>query len=308
MTDSQNFIILVANVSGETGQLIDFNQPEVTHAVERCIRRVELTQSSFDGKLLQRGITRLCSGFVSADAAVMAAKEMLERILALPRTGGQWLGVSIGIHYGAINNIPNIPGPLAPGDKAIEQTVAIATACPIGNAYISKQVYGMLNPGIKKLLKPVQNAPDSLQDYQETLFFLNPDEPSQEATYISSTSTNTQPHRGQRLLVLHEDERIILDEQNPFIMIGRDPVNGIVIVNDRASRQHARIELRFEGFTLIDHSSNGCYLSNEATPEVRIKNKKALLGHSGYIGCGFSTHDTDAEVIFFETIPASTAT
>ena len=65
-----------------------------------------------------------------------------------------------------------------------------------------------------------------------------------------------------RLRLKHQNDVLMLEEARPIILLGREQGNDIVIIDPRASRQHARIERRREGFVLVDQSTNGTFVAD----------------------------------------------
>jgi predicted component of type VI protein secretion system len=75
-----------------------------------------------------------------------------------------------------------------------------------------------------------------------------------------------------------------------------------VIIDPRASRQHARIERRPEGFVLIDQSTNGTFVAEEGAAERCIKHGEAVLTGPGRIACGFSANEVERDRGFVEIV------
>lgn len=94
----------------------------------------------------------------------------------------------------------------------------------------------------------------------------------------------------------------MLEEARPIILLGREQGNDIVIIDPRASRQHARIERRREGFVLVDQSTNGTFVADGEGQERCIKREDIVLGGQGRIGCGFSANDVERDLVFYEVV------
>ncbi len=70
----------------------------------------------------------------------------------------------------------------------------------------------------------------------------------------------------------------------PLVM-GRGKTVNIVVADSRASREHARIEHREDGFFLVDQSRHGTYLLTEEGPRV-LRGEEAPLTGAGKIAFG----------------------
>jgi predicted component of type VI protein secretion system len=81
--------------------------------------------------------------------------------------------------------------------------------------------------------------------------------------------------------------------------MGRDASCDVVIGDRKTSRQHARIEKRRDKFVLVDHSSNGTFVTIADEPEVCLRREELMLRAQGRIGLGHRTSDSDATVVAF---------
>ena len=106
------------------------------------------------------------------------------------------------------------------------------------------------------------------------------------------------------MLLKHQQNILVIDRNRPVVLLGRELGNDIVIIDPRASRQHARIERRREGFVLIDASTNGCFVAIEGQKEQCLKEDELLLTSAGRFGCGFSSKEFEDDLVFFEIVQA----
>jgi hypothetical protein len=101
------------------------------------------------------------------------------------------------------------------------------------------------------------------------------------------------------LLVRHGDRELLLSEQRGSVALGRDAQNDIVIVDRMASRMHAKIERRRDRYVLIDHSSNGTFLSIAGEPEVQLRREEFMLRGHGHVSFGHPYAKDPSETIEF---------
>jgi hypothetical protein len=106
----------------------------------------------------------------------------------------------------------------------------------------------------------------------------------------------------QRLRLRHQQDVLFAEEQRPVILLGRELGNDVVIMDPRASRQHARIERRRDGFVLVDTSTNGTYVSTEPGQEACVRSSEMKLVGPGRIGFGYSANDIARDLVFFELV------
>ena len=74
----------------------------------------------------------------------------------------------------------------------------------------------------------------------------------------------------------------LLTGMNP----GRHGVFDFTVRDGSASRAHAMIERRREHFVLIDHSSNGTFVTFEGRPEVIVHREELTLVGHGWLAFG----------------------
>ena len=75
----------------------------------------------------------------------------------------------------------------------------------------------------------------------------------------------------------HGTRDIELGAAHSVLTLGRDQQNDVMIADRKASRLHARIERRRDKFVLIDHSSNGTYVTVEGEPELALRREELVL-------------------------------
>ena len=99
--------------------------------------------------------------------------------------------------------------------------------------------------------------------------------------------------------VRHGDREIMLGEWQAGVALGRDAQNDIVIADRMASRMHAHIERRRDRFVLVDHSSNGTYLTIDGEPEIQLRREEFILRGNGHISFGHAYAKDPSETVEF---------
>jgi hypothetical protein len=93
---------------------------------------------------------------------------------------------------------------------------------------------------------------------------------------------------------------MILGPGRELIKLGRENSCDVVIVDRKASREHARIERRRDKFVLVDVSSNGTFVTFQGEPEMAVKREEVLLRGRGSISFGHPYSVDPTEVAAFE--------
>jgi len=97
---------------------------------------------------------------------------------------------------------------------------------------------------------------------------------------------------GPRLILTYEGRESTVDEGRPKLSIGRGPGNDVVLNVDSASRQHADLVCRDGACFLVDHSSNGTLVYDEADGFERlVHNGELELSSTGALSPGCQMAD-----------------
>lgn len=287
MTERKNTCILVAEVAGSERLIGRMRAEEAQHAVDRCLNRIDRVIESNGGTRLTREPQGLSAGFERCDAAVLAACEMLERVASLPPMSGVQLSTRIGVHYGPLE------ASRPPYGDGLTVARRLAASAKPGQALAS-------GAAVMLLSTPARHFAGT--EGSRSLALAGMDWPVYELGHKLGNITPLPPNSKllQQLHIRHQNERLMVDEQRPVLLLGREHGNDVVIIDPRASRQHARIERRGAGFYLIDQSSNGTYVAIEGQGEKFVKQSETLLNGPGRLGCGFSAAEVERDLVFFE--------
>jgi adenylate cyclase len=77
------------------------------------------------------------------------------------------------------------------------------------------------------------------------------------------------------------------------VKIGRDIDCSVIVTADEASRRHCTIKRVVDDFILIDHSTNGTYVTEEGEDEILLLGKSSTLRRHGWISFGQPRAATD---------------
>lgn len=308
-SEQRNLVIMFADVPGSATLFERLRDSEALHAVERCLKRMTRSVEGYNGRTLQIGGDELLALFESAEDACHAAIDMQQRITDLPPVSGYKLGIRIGLHAGEVAE--------AQGKASGE---AVRTAARICGTAQRDQILG--SAGVLDRL-PAQHTlraerapnPDALAEAGTTLALHqifwpaptpggNPQDtavPVLLAEPLPSDAAAAPPSDPfERLCVRYHGKAFLLDSKTPLLTIGRDQSNKMVVDDPKASRQHARIEKRGDGYYLVDTSTNGTFVALAGQRESIQRRSEMALTANGRIAFGTSSNDPKAEVADFE--------
>lgn len=293
----RKLIVMFADVSGSAALFERLGDKEAMHAVERCLKRMKRSIDGYKGSTIQVVGDELLATFEGAEDACQAAIDMQQRIADLPPVSGLKLTIRIGLHCGEFSEEGG-----KPSGPAIASAARIAGIARRDQILCSSRLFDELpQPGVivgdpMPKLGHVQEGDASLSLYQISWpSYHNNGSFSQLSTFGPSSNIPV-----ERLCVRYRGKAFLLDEKTPVLTIGRDLACKLLVVDRKASRQHARIERRTDGFFLIDNSTNGCFVALSGRPEILVRRQEVQLENRGQISFGNSSQDPLADIAEFE--------
>jgi class 3 adenylate cyclase len=100
-------------------------------------------------------------------------------------------------------------------------------------------------------------------------------------------------------LRLRHASGVLVVVDNVEIRLGRGADNDIVILDRKASRNHAAIIRRRDKFVLVDRSSNGTFVTLADGRELKLKREEFIISGSGVLGFGQNPRASGADTVEF---------
>ena len=292
----RKLIVMFADVSGSTALFERLGDKEAMHAVERCLKRMKRSIEGYKGQTVQVVGDELLASFESAEDACQAAIDMQQRIADLPPVSGLKLTIRIGLHCGLFaDGDDQLSGP------SISSAARIAGIARRDQILCSSLLFAELpQPGIITADPMPKLGTVQEDDTVLSLFQINwPSYQGGTPSIHSSFGPGSAPPV-DRLCVRHRGKAFLLDDKTPVLTIGRDLGCKLLIEDRKASRQHARIERRGDGFFLVDTSTNGCFVTLSGHQEVMVRRHEIQLENRGHISFGNTGNDPLADIAEFE--------
>lgn len=292
----RKLIVMFADVSGSSALFERLGDKEAMHAVERCLKRMKRSIDGYKGRTIEVVGDELLATFEAAEDACQSAIDMQQRIADLPPVSGLKLTIRIGLHCGVVSDDGNkISGP------AITSAARIAGTARRDQILCSSLLFNELpQPGII-IADPMPNL-GTIQEDDSVLALFQITWPSYQGgtpSLLSAFGSNS-PMPVDRLCVRHRGKAFLLDDKTPVLTIGRDLECKLLVIDRKASRQHARIERRADGFFLVDTSTNGCFVTLSGRQEIMVHRHEVQLENRGQISFGNSGNDPSADIAEFE--------
>lgn len=297
MSERKNLCVLVA-LHHWDGALADrLGGEEAQHATERCANRIERAIAAQGGRILASEPAQTVAVFDRSDAGIQAASDALQRIRNLPPLRGVHQPVRLGLHYGIVEgDASGLAATQAePGGEGVLRARQLASLCEPEQGLVSGTAVMVASSTVRALLGAQALSGPNWERLEWPVYALG-----QRTGLV--TSIPAAARLTNRLRLRHQEDVLFVEELRPVLLLGRELGNDISIMDPRASRQHARIERRREGFVLFDHSTNGTYIAIEGQPERHVKQDRIVLNGPGRLGCGFSADEVERDLVFFDIV------
>jgi class 3 adenylate cyclase len=288
---SKERAILFADVSGSTALYELLGDKPAAKMIDACLGALREVVATRNGQVVKTIGDELMVVFSNPEAACEAAREMQQRVHALPPTAGAKLAIRIGFHFGlvledkgdfwgdGVNTAARLAGLAKAGQ--ILTTGATANALP-----------GIQRSNLRDLdAISVKGKQDAVRVFE--LMWGDTEDATQVAGLASSAKVEAK-------LTLEVGERTLgFPQDKTMLVLGRENSCDIVVSEKTASRRHARIERRGAQYVLVDESTNGTYVAIEGDREVLLRRDSVMLRGRGKIALGTST-DSAHELVLFE--------
>jgi adenylate cyclase len=291
---TKKLAILFADISGSTALYDKLGDAAARHLVANCLSILTQEAIRHQGTLNKTiGDEILCT-FPSSAAALEAACAMQNAVESHQPGGEHPMYIRIGFHYGDViceggeifGETVNVAARVTSITRA-HQVMTTRSSVDALPAELRKKVRQILRRG----LLGKQEAFDVFQviwGHDETMI-----------SRVGLSQFRKPSEARSELMLQYRQQIATINEQHKSVVLGRENTCGIVINSNLASRQHARIELSFNKFTIVDLSSNGTYVRFSNGQVIHLAHEEIVLHRSGTISLGEPFSDNPTNLIEF---------
>jgi len=272
--------VLFADVAGSTALYEVLGDQHAFALIESCLSTMSTCTAEARGRVVKTIGDAVMSVFRTADDAAAAAAEMQLRVDRLGPAVGLRLGLRIGFHFGSV---------VEHDHDVFGDTVNLASRlCDLASKrqiVTDVDTAAMLSAAQAANLRTLFSIPVKGKEQEIDLVEIIWESSSAEKTVIFAPSAAAAASRA-RLELDCNGTHVEMGPQRRKATIGRDLEADFTVRNPCVSRAHAMIERRRERFVLVDHSSNGTFVTFEGRPETKVHHEELpLVGH-GWIAFG----------------------
>lgn len=290
---TDHLAVLFADIVESTALYRNLGDVEALRVVSSCLDALKALLPRYRGRLVKMlGDAVMCL-FPDADCATEAAMAMQREVTNL-HPGGVDLQIRIGLHTGpavvggedvygdTVNVAAYLADAATPGQILIAESTAEELAMQL-----RESVFPIFDAVLKNTLAPTAVCEVRWRDD----FALR--------THINLQVRRSIPEDAGSMLLELGGQQARVDHWHPKLEIGRAPESGIVVPHVMASRRHATIRLDRTQFYLVDHSTNGTFVTRASGEEIHVVRREIMLEVRGEIRAGFSREDRDGPCIEF---------
>lgn len=276
--------ILFADVVGSTQLYEALGDDRARETVQQCLRVMKQATEHYGGTVIKTMGDEVMSTFPSADDALNAANQMQQRITNTIRidSDDSHVSIRIGCHY----------GPVVAEDRdifgaAVHTANRMTSQAKAGQIITTSALVEQLTPQWKALVRQIDVATPKGQSDEVAVFEVlwQPEEATNMLPSIDPAARPPAP--AARLRLRFRGEELVVGEQGKAtITMGRADENDVVIKGNLISRVHARIDVARNRFVLVDESTNGTFIQQDAGEELYVRRDSTVLTGSGVISMG----------------------
>ena len=276
--------ILFADVVGSTQLYELLGDDRARETVQQCLRVMKQATEHYGGTVIKTMGDEVMSTFPSADDALNAANQMQQRITNTIRieTDDSHVAIRIGCHF----------GPVVAEDRdifgaAVHTANRMTSQAKSGQILTTSALVAELTPQWTALVRQIDVATPKGQSDEVAVFEVlwQPEEATNMLPSINPTSRPQTPAVSLRLRFRGE-ELVVGENGKVTITMGRAEENDVVIKGNLISRVHARIDVARNRFVLVDESTNGTFIQQDAGEELYVRRDSTVLTGSGVISMG----------------------
>ncbi|HLP98089.1 MAG TPA: adenylate/guanylate cyclase domain-containing protein [Sideroxyarcus sp.] len=284
--------ILFADISGSTALYDKLGNEQALQIVTRTLAVLTRQLAAHQGTLVKTIGDEIMCTFPSVAAAISAACAMQSALEAEHPGGDHPVFVRIGLHYGEV--IQEANDVFGDAVNVAARVTAITRARQI---MTTQAVVDMLPAALRGQARAMRRA--ELRGKEEALdvYLIMWEKEDTMSTRIGMSAFRKPAEARHELMLRYRQQIMTLNEQRKSIVLGRGDTCDLMIYNNLASRQHAKIELSFGKFLFTDHSANGTYIKFSDNQVIQLSQQQIVLHGAGSISLGQPFSDEPTEVI-----------
>lgn len=251
----KNLVIFFADIAGSTRLYEELGDVIAHECIVESLRSISEKVKSSHGVVVEIIGDEVMAYFSNSEDAIECACIIQQHFASTTSSHGHQMFVRIGFYrgdvqldkghpYGDTVNTASRMASLAQGGQVITTRGSVESA----PSYQKDKC----RPFSEMKVKGKSEALDIVE------VVWNEDDAT--SIFMPTKVPDRRPTSGKLTLAISGKKLVLTDRNTPFV-IGRGEHCNLVIPIDTASRSHLRIEVRLGEFVIVDHSTNGTYIT-----------------------------------------------
>ena len=287
---SNEVSVLFADISGSTKLYDTLGDTRAKLLIDECIGLMRGVVTHYSGRVIKTIGDEVMCVLPSADSGHLAAADMQLKIAELPAVAEVKRAIRVGFHCGPVieeNNdvfgdTVNLAARMAGLAKSMQIITTLATVEKLSPA---------LRQSTRKIAALSVKGKGDDVEVCEVIW--------QDGEDLTMTTASTIVAARMELHLTHGEQKLVLEQANATLSLGRDVGCQVVLADRKASRVHARIERRRDKFVVIDQSTNGTFVTFAGEAEIALRREELMLRNQGRITFGHSMAESSDETVDF---------
>jgi len=291
-----NLAIMFADISGSTRLYENLGDAVARKKVSECLELMGDVVKRYHGRVIKTIGDEVMSTFANAEDAVTAACEMHEElsddITERSNSGENTISIRVGLHFG--------PAILDSGDvfgDAVNIAARMAAQAKANQIITTQNTIDLLPPVLRACTRFVDKA--RVKGKREAIEIFEVIWQQEDVTRMA-TGVLASERSPSHLFLTYADQRLLVNEETPEVVLGRSVAANLTINEKLASRQHVKVACRRGKFYIIDQSTNGTYFKPDGSQETFVRREELSLAGNGWISLGRSFNENPTEMVRYE--------
>ena len=291
----EKLAVLFADICGSTALYDSVGDVQARHLIAWCIATMVREIIPFQGCLVKTIGDEIMCTFSSANAAFQAACAMQNAVRNKRPDGSDiTMHIRVGFHYGdVLQEAGDVFG------DTVNVAARVAGLARTDQIMTTQAVHDALSATLQNQTHLIMSAELKGKQEKYPIFLVMWDKDNTQTTRLISPIQCQSMECIYELTLDYKDQHFKINDDNKSIMLGRGNNCDIIVNNSFVSRQHVKVEYRFDKFWIIDQSTNGTYIRFNDGNIAYITREEMILQGSGCFSLGQSNFEHSTELIQF---------
>lgn len=285
--------VMFADISGSSALYKRCGNQTAKALVDFILDAMGQLVVQYNGTIIKSIGDEIMTSFESCHSALKAANEMQLKFCEL--TQSHQLSLSIGVGFGKIIcEQQDLFG------EAVNDAAYLTHLAKGGEVLLTEAVYFNLNSEVQARTRIfdkiiIKGATEASNIYR--IYWQSGNSETSETKFISSEQIVENLDILMMKVVYQKDVYFINSEQTPFVF-GRELNQcDLVVEGQQVSRKHCQIQYRRGKFVLIDHSTNGCYITQANQDEIYLRREEYPISGKVFLSLGTSILHSSTQML-----------